>query len=944
MTRSKSRAIVLGALLTVAMGLPASAAPATASLPAVRSARFAPHLPAGATALGPLPADQPVAFSVVLAPSHPVELQALLAGQRDPSSPMYRHYLAPGQFRREFGPGAQQVDAVTAWLQRAGLRGITVNGPRIDVRTSSGEASRAFGISLERYRTADRRQSFFANQAPLVPGAITSDIAAFVGLTDSPAARPHLDNAPGSAPRASAAQPNADGLTPCSAAVTRATASNYYTPDQVGALYGVGNLLAQGQSGSAKSIALVELAPHSAANTNTYKTCFGLQNPVNTVLVDGGGTPDSNGSNGTLEANVDIEEAATQSPGATIVSYEGPNTDIGEFDVYQRIVNDDSAVAISTSWGMCEAGINSAFQGALGTLLAQAAAQGQTVVAASGDAGSEDCFAGGSGSTSLAVDSPADDPNVTGVGGTSLNAVGNEPVWNDCEGSVSFAACGGNGGAGGGGLSGDFARPAWQPLIAGSSCPAPLSTCRQVPDVAANAGVGEVFRSGGAWVGVGGTSIAAPKIAAIVADVNTACTARVGDLAPKLVTLAAGNGYGTALGDVTTGDNDLTRTHANNFTAKAGPDLATGVGVPIAAGWSCPQITALSSTSADPGTSITITGFALADASITFGNIPATVTARSATSVTVSVPGGSGVVAVRGANAIGTGTGSVSFTYPGTSTTTTSTTTTSTSTTTTTVPAKKSGAGPTTIDVRAYRTVASDGGIFDFGGAPFHGSTGAIHLNQPIVAMAPDATTGGYWFVARDGGVFGFRAPFRGSAGARHLSSPVVGMAATPDGSGYWLVTAGGSVIAFGGAHNFGSAPHPGAPIVGIARTPSGAGYWLAGRDGAVYAFGDARGYGSMAGTSLTQPIVGIAPDGATGGYWLVAGDGGIFGFHAPFFGSTGAIRLNQPIVGIAPTANGRGYWLVARDGGIFNFGNARFSGSMGGSRLNRPMVGLAGR
>ena len=71
----------------------------------------------------------------------------------------------------------------------------------------------------------------------------------------------------------------------------------------------------------------------------------------------------------------------------------------------------------------------------------------------------------------------------------------------------------------------------------------------------------------GAWVGVGGTSIAAPKIAAIVADVNTACTARVGDLAPKLVALAAGNGYGTALGDVTVGDNDLTRTHANRFTA-----------------------------------------------------------------------------------------------------------------------------------------------------------------------------------------------------------------------------------------------------------------------------------------------------------------------------------------------------------------------------------------
>jgi hypothetical protein len=33
--------------------------------------------------------------------------------------------------------------------------------------------------------------------------------------------------------------------------------------------------------------------------------------------------------------------------------------------------------------------------------------------------------------------------------------------------------------------------------------------------------------------------------------------------------------------------------------------------------------------------------------------------------------------------------------------------------------------------------VAADGGIFGFGDAGFHGSTGAIKLNQPIVGMAP---------------------------------------------------------------------------------------------------------------------------------------------------------------------------------------------------------------
>jgi hypothetical protein len=41
-----------------------------------------------------------------------------------------------------------------------------------------------------------------------------------------------------------------------------------------------------------------------------------------------------------------------------------------------------------------------------------------------------------------------------------------------------------------------------------------------------------------------------------------------------------------------------------------------------------------------------------------------------------------------------------------------------------------------TIDGGGYRFVAADGGIFDFGDAVFYGSTGAIHLNKPVVGMA----------------------------------------------------------------------------------------------------------------------------------------------------------------------------------------------------------------
>jgi len=40
-----------------------------------------------------------------------------------------------------------------------------------------------------------------------------------------------------------------------------------------------------------------------------------------------------------------------------------------------------------------------------------------------------------------------------------------------------------------------------------------------------------------------------------------------------------------------------------------------------------------------------------------------------------------------------------------------------------------------TPDGGGYWLVASDGGVFSFGDARFHGSTGAISLAAPVVAM-----------------------------------------------------------------------------------------------------------------------------------------------------------------------------------------------------------------
>jgi len=243
-----------------------------------------------------------------------------------------------------------------------------------------------------------------------------------------------------------------------------------------------------------------------------------------------------------------------------------------------------------------------------------------------------------------------------------------------------------------------------------------------------------------------------------------------------------------------------------------------------------------------------------------------------------------------------------------------------------------------------YRLVASDGGIFDYGGTTYEGSTGNIHLNQPIVGMANDTATGGYWLVASDGGIFSFNAPFLGSTGNIHLNRPIVGMAATPDGRGYWLVASDGGVFAFGDAHYDGSMGGRALnrPIVGMAAAPGG-GYWLVASDGGIFTFGGAQYHGSTGNLSLNRPIVGMAAAPGGGGYWLVASDGGIFSFgSAGFQGSTGNLTLNRPIVGMSATPDGGGYWLVASDGGVFTFGDAGFFGSAGGTHLNAPVVGMA--
>ena len=318
---------------------------------------------------------------------------------------------------------------------------------------------------------------------------------------------------------------------------------------------------------------------------------------------------------------------------------------------------------ISISWTSCEAlagssGVPGSFVAALEPLLVEAAEQGQTVLTASGDDGSQACAnMGSSYDTSTSVDCPASEPSVTAVGGTDIAGSGQpDATWNACSAATSACTSSdytgpGYGGASTGGVSALFAEPSWQQSAGTFAGPCGASSgCRAVPDISADADGNVVYEAGG-WVTAVGTSAAAPLVAGLAADVESSCAVAteetagladavgspeywaLGDLAPRLYSYAHAFSGGSALTDVTSGSDDRTRAvtgvaPGTDYPAHSGYDLATGLGTPVGSGWLCPPVTAMTvggqpATSAAVGQSLTVTGTGtgtgLADAVVTFG-------------------------------------------------------------------------------------------------------------------------------------------------------------------------------------------------------------------------------------------------------------------------------------------------------------------------------------
>jgi kumamolisin len=352
----------------------------------------------------------------------------------------------------------------------------------------------------------------------------------------------------------------------------------YVTPNNVAFAYDIPATA----TGAGQIIAIIDEAPVATSDLTTFWRTTGIpqvaQN-VTTIDVDGGpgASPDSSL---VLETCLDVEWASAIAPAVQIRLYLAQEALAGVTQISNDLPSFPGMTVISTSFGNTESSDGGDLQ-SFAQVTAAFAAAGITIVASSGDAGSnpDASIAGGEylSSAPLGVAYPASDPSVTGVGGTTINFFENwnymsEFVWDDITASAS---------ATGGGVSSFFAKPSWQ--TGGAVLAAQQMRC--VPDVAAistgslddvdggNGPDGVLVFQNGTPQGASGTSLSAPVWGAVAALINQARSAAglgpIGLMNPHLYPLA----NSSAFHDVTFGNN-------GNYDAAPGYDLCTGLGSP----------------------------------------------------------------------------------------------------------------------------------------------------------------------------------------------------------------------------------------------------------------------------------------------------------------------------------------------------------------------------
>lgn len=621
-------------------------------------------------------------------PEQQATLSGLLDAQHDRTSANYHKWLTPQEFGQQFGPSDSDMQTVTGWLQSQGFSIDKVSNGRtvIEFSGDAGQVRSAFHTEIHNYMVRGVNHIANAND-PQVPAALAPVVRGVASLHNF-FLHPELVR------QAQPVKVHYEAGKPVGH-LTFSAGQFALGPGDFAKIYNVPG----SATGAGKTIAIVGRSNISVSDVTDFQNIFALTANPPTVVVNGPDPGDLGGGE-EIEALLDNEWANAISNGATIkfVISESTETDDGVMLSARYIVDNNMADIMTQSFGACETGLDSVGAAEIASIPEQAAAQGISYFASTGDAGAADCDDPDSEETAtlpISVDVPGATPFVTAVGGTQFNEHGDdsaywnpttsvlvtalkyipEDVWNQSCAAGASGCTSPNIGAAGGGVSTvydsakGYPKPAWQAGVSGIAA----DNARDLPDVSLNASAAHdpylVCQGGGCVPDssgnielnlVGGTSASTPSFAGIMALVDNHQNSREGLANYVLYKLAATetfsgcNGSSTTatigsnciFNDVTVGNNAVPGetgygTNGAKYQATVGYDAASGLG------------------------SVNVTNLINDWSNATFLASTTTLSLSSATFVHGTPVTASGTVTTGGSNAP---TGDIAFLTPGTTT------------------------------------------------------------------------------------------------------------------------------------------------------------------------------------------------------------------------------------------------------------------------------------
>ncbi|HEY2769596.1 MAG TPA: S53 family peptidase [Solirubrobacteraceae bacterium] len=592
---------------------------------------------AHATNLGAAPSSQRMVIGIGLKDPRQAAEQVLLRAEQNPASPQYHRFLTPTQFDHRFAIPKSTFSRLRAWLTGGGARIVDSAGARnfVEVSATVSQVDRLFKTQVNRYSA--KGASFLANRSePSVPAGL--HVLAIMGLNTlehptTPLSGAHEGAAaPGSAklglstaPQQLSAVPGEQALlSALGSAVAKATASAPQIPASLSPqdMWSIYDMPAN-NTGQRQSIAIMGEGDSSTTIKDLAK--FESEHKLPTVPVKLTRIPrdgDFSDTGGNVEWELDTQASTGVAPSVKQVHlyFAQHLTDPdAESDFATWADDPNGPKQANASFGECEStpeyatiestvpkqfnnnqdpnafygtGFPNALEPVADQTLEQAALEGRTLFASTGDTGSScpvlvlgPLLGAGNGVLNQGVpivNYPAVSPYAVAVGGSVLYPDGSTPPQRGLEYPWPYT---------GGGQSFFVSEPAFQKGDANVNRPCisditgkpntGLGTCRGIPDVAAESG--DVATSSydiysdelGGDSGEGGTSLSSPLMVGMWARIQAASKAGTGFADPAIYKVAENaSSYATDFYDYEAGTNGA-------YTAGPGWDYVSGWGTPV---------------------------------------------------------------------------------------------------------------------------------------------------------------------------------------------------------------------------------------------------------------------------------------------------------------------------------------------------------------------------